>query len=80
MNIGLITDGKMPNLSLMKISNFHKSKGDSVEWLFPILKYDIVYISKLFKFSNMEDIYIYADKIIKGGTGYDEKIKLPYEI
>lgn len=34
MNVGLIdVDGhNYPNLALMKISAYHKSHGDSVEW------------------------------------------------
>ena len=32
MKIGLIQiDGKIPNLALMKLAAFHKSKGDNVE-------------------------------------------------
>lgn len=42
--------------------------------------YDIVYMSKVFNFSP-DDTYIYdADKIIKGGTGYDPLSQLPNEI
>ena len=42
--------------------------------------YDIVYMSKVFNFSP-DDTYIYdADKIIKGGTGYDPLSQLPDEI
>ena len=42
--------------------------------------YDIVYMSKVFNFSP-DDTYIYdADKIIKGGTGYDIHSTLPDEI
>lgn len=35
MKIGLIdldNTGKFPNLALMKISAFHKAKGNKVEW------------------------------------------------
>lgn len=47
--------------------------------------YDIIYMSKVFKFSP-DDTFIYdADKIIKGGTGYDDYVngvvsQLPDEI
>ena len=84
MEIGLIdVDGhNFPNLALMKISAYHKSKGDNVEWCFPLKKYDVVYQSKVFDDTYSRDIdYIpQADKIIKGGAGYDRKSKLPEEI
>ena len=40
-----------PNLALMKISSWHKARGDSVEWWIPILRYDRVYSSKVFDFT-----------------------------
>ena len=74
MKIGLIdVDGhNFPNLALMKISAYHKLKGDSVEWCVPLLHYDIVYQSKVFSNTYSPDITFtpQADKIIKGGTGY----------
>ena len=74
MKIGLIdVDGhNFPNLPLMKLSAYHKSKGDSVEWYSPLLskKLDIVYASKVFSFTDDYKFNINADKIIKGGTGY----------
>lgn len=84
MRVGLIdVDGhNYPNLALMKISAFHKSKGDSVEWWWGFGEYDRVYMSKIF-----DDIYTpdipepwNAKEIIKGGTGYDLGNKLPDEI
>jgi hypothetical protein len=69
-----------PNFALMKISAYHKSMGDNVEWYNGIEWYDIVYISKVFTFSLDELHYINADKVIKGGSGYDLKSKLPLEI
>lgn len=97
MKVGLIdVDGhNYPNIPLMKISAWHKAQGDSVEWYNPMFsdEMDIVYMSKVFSFT--ED-YIYpikAKKIIKGGSGYcislvDDKevydkskdIKLPPEV
>lgn len=74
MKIGLIdVDGhNFPNLPLMKISAWHKSKGDSVEWYEPLLSghMDIVYMSKVFTFTDDYEWAIDADKIIKGGSGY----------
>lgn len=52
MNIGLIAvDSDYPNLALMKISAWHKSQGDSVEWYNPFDQYDIAYMSKIFSFT-----------------------------
>ena len=79
MNIGLIdVDGhNFPNIALMKISAWHKARGDSVEWCLPLLHYDIIYQSKVFDETYSHDIEWYpnADKIIKGGTGYFRKPK-----
>lgn len=46
MNIGLIDvdSHNFPNLALMKISAFHKSRGDHVEWWWGFGDYDIVYM------------------------------------
>lgn len=82
--IGLIdVDGhNFPNLALMKISAYHKAKGDDVEWCLPFKHYDIVYQSKVFDDTYSKDIDYFpmADKIIKGGTGYGLDNNLPYEI
>ena len=84
MKIGLIdVDGhNFPNLALMKISAWHKSQGDTVEWCFPLDHYDIVYQSKVFDETYSPDIEWtpMADKVIKGGTGYGLDNKLPDEI
>lgn len=74
MRIGLIdVDGhKYPNLPLMKISEWHKSKGDSVEWYQPMFSghMDRVYMSKVFSFTPDYEWCIDADEVIKGGSGY----------
>ena len=67
-----------PNYALMKISAYHKSLGDTVEWFVPTEKYDKVYSSKVFDFTP-ENPYLPPDTI-KGGTGYDVKSTLPSEI
>lgn len=83
MNIGLIdVDGhNYPNLALMKLSAYHKAKGDSVEWYTVFAEhYDVVYMSKVFTHS--EDygyVITNADRIVKGGTGYDITSRLPTE-
>lgn len=82
MKIGLLDiDGhNFPNYALMKISQYWKCEGAEVEWANPFEHYDIIYRSKIFTFSPDDMIYYDADKVVKGGTGYDIKSKLPYEI
>lgn len=84
LKIGLIdVDGhNFPNLALMKISAYHKAKGDTVEWCLPLNHYDIVYQSKVFDETYSPDIswIPQAEKVIKGGTGYGLDNKLPDEI
>ncbi|MDE6834940.1 MAG: radical SAM protein [Ruminococcus sp.] len=97
MKIGLIdVDGHhFPNIPLMKLSAWHKKNGDSVEWYNPTLcgKMDIVYMSKIFSFTDDYPFPVYADKIVKSGSGYAIKVvdgkeiydksadvNLPYEI
>lgn len=84
MRIGLIdVDGhNFPNLALMKISAWHKAQGDEVEWWFGFHQYDRVYMSKVFDITYTPDVYepVNTKEIIKGGTGYDLKNKLPDEI
>lgn len=76
MKIGLIdVDGhNFPNLPLMKLSAYHKSIGDEVRWYDPfdglINRYDKVYMSKVFSFTEDYNYPIYADEIQKGGSGY----------
>lgn len=56
----------------MKLSAWHKAKGDSVEWYEPLLSghMDKVYMSKVFTFTPDYQYHIDADAIVKGGTGY----------
>lgn len=74
MKVGLIdVDGhNFPNLPLMKISAWHKAKGDSVEWYYPLLSGHLnkVYLSKIFSFTADYQYHIDADEVIKGGSGY----------
>ena len=75
MRIGLIdVDGhsNFPNIPLMKISAWHKTQGDSVEWYHPMFSghMDKVYMSKVFGFTPDYEYPIDADEIIKGGSGY----------
>lgn len=74
MKIGLIDvdSHHFPNLPLMKLSAYHKAKGDSVEWYEPLFSghLDRVYMSKIFSFTPDYQYFIDADEIIKGGSGY----------
>lgn len=78
MKIGLIDvdSHNYPNLPLMKISAYHKAKGDSVEWYQPMFSghMDIVYMSKVFSFTPDYEYCIDAEKIVRGGTGYAIKL------
>lgn len=83
MKIGLIdVDGhNFPNLALMKLSAYHKAKGDDVEWysIFDPM-YDVVYMAKVFTHTNdYNQVIQNSRQIIKGGTGYDLTSKLPQE-
>lgn len=97
LRIGLIdVDGhNFPNLALMRISQYHKNRGDIVEWWWTdLIHYDIVYKSKVFSDTYSKDVPdpVNADVVIKGGTGYaittvngrevfsDSHKDLPYEI
>ena len=65
---------QFPNIALMKISAYHKSIGDTVEWYEGILfasQYDKIYASKIFKFSEVPQI---PKNMVIGGTGIDSII------
>lgn len=57
-----------PNYALMKISAWHKARGDKVEWWNPLKRYDRIYSSKIFDFTPI-DPYLPEDAV-RGGTGY----------
>ncbi len=80
MKVGLHdSDNKVfPNLALMKLSAYHKVKGDSVSPYMPIGTYDKVYSSKVFTFTE-NDLYL-PDTAKKGGVGYGLTNVLPDKI
>lgn len=82
--IGLIdVDGHgWPNLCLMKISAYHKARGDMVEWHEEGKWYDLVYMSRVFTDMYSKDYTgtVHADQVIRGGTGYGLKVSLPGEM
>ena len=78
MEVGLIDvdSHNFPNLVLMKISAYHKDKGDNVEWCIRLKHYDVVYVSKVFgsEYSQEDGFAINADRVFYGGTGYAIKV------
>lgn len=74
-------DGSLPNLALMKLSHWHKARGDEVTFTRQSERdifegdYDIVYGSAIFKFSSEKIarfLKAWPNAII-GGTGSDNK-------
>ena len=61
----------------MKLSAYHKSRRDHVEWYSPDVAYDIVYMSRVFNDEYSTDVPepTNAVKVIKGGTGYAIKLE-----
>lgn len=84
MLVGLIdVDGhNFPNLCLMKLSAWHKARGDIVEWWNGLCSYDVVYKARVFtdEYTSDIDSVIRADRIIEGGTGYGLDNKLPDDV
>ena len=72
MKIGLVDvdSHNFPNLCLMKLSAYHKAKGDMVEWWKPAGWYDLAYKSRVFTDTYSQDnIYIAnAGEVIRGGA------------
>lgn len=70
----LIDNGtNFPNLALMKISAYHKDLGNNVvllESYDKIDKYDKVYISKVFNFTNVPKEVFNKKNVELGGTGF----------
>lgn len=83
MKIGLVdVDGhNFPNFALMRIAAWHKSRGDEVEMAMPLFgDYDRVYQSKIFTFSPEKKDFDNLCEVVRGGTGYDIKSRLPEAI
>jgi len=80
MNVG-IHDSDLtgyPNLALMKLSAWHKAKGDTVLKYIALNPYDVVYSSKVFTWTESDP---YLPEVTKrGGTGYGLFETLPDEI
>ena len=81
MRIGLcdIDSHNWPNLCLMKLSAYHKARGDHVEWWRPEGRYDRVYKSRVFTDTYSQDTITVtnAGEVVCGGTGYGLGPNLP---
>jgi len=57
------------NTAMMQISQFHKQKGDSVEWYSALFhhSYNKIYCSSIFDFSNKDSV---TSDMVCGGTGF----------
>ena len=84
MRIGLcdIDSHNWPNLCLMKLSAYHKARGDHVEWWKPEGRYDRVYKSRVFTDTYSQDTITVtnAGEVVCGGTGYGPGPNLPDEV
>lgn len=82
-----------PNLVIMKLSGYFKEKGCEVELIEDysvitdndyagIRSYDVIYISKVFDFTKMDEKILEFQNVYFGGTGFffDGGMDLPYEI
>ncbi|MBA7708068.1 hypothetical protein ES703_116955 [subsurface metagenome] len=68
-----------PNLGLMKLSAYHKGKGDEVYLNFPLQPPDITYASCVFTWNAKRRATV-PDGAIIGGSGIDLKVELPPEV
>lgn len=59
-----------PNLALMKISSYHKQRGDEVSMYMGVEEYDRVYISKVFSTTPIDRQVIFAREVYFGGSGF----------
>ena len=60
MKVGLVDvdSHNFPNLCLMKISAWHKAKGDEVEFANALMPYDRIYMARVF-----DDTYTHDDLV-----------------
>ena len=81
MKVGLVDvdSHRWPNLCLMKLAAYHKTRDDTVEWWSPDGHYDLVYKSRVFTDTYSKDTIevTNADAVICGGTGYGPGPNLP---
>lgn len=91
INIGIIDADlldkgtRFPNLALMKISGYYKSQGHNVKLILnynQIKEYDLIYLSKVFDYTNIPININNIRNLKYGGTGfyYDKAPFLKSEI
>jgi hypothetical protein len=88
VKIGLYdVDSTIPNLALMKLSAYHKERGDRVVPYLPIMnpsEFDRVYASTVFKDKPDDDLsdhsYLKPEQMEVGGSGWDLQKNLPSEV
>lgn len=68
-----------PNLALMKLSAYHKAKGDEVYLNFPLQQPDIAYASCVFSWNAKRRASVPGGAIV-GGAGVNLKAELPPEV
>ncbi len=68
-----------PNLALMKLSAYHKARGDEVFLNFPLQRSDITYASCVFTWHEKRRASV-PDGASVGGSGLDLKADLPSEV
>ena len=84
MDLDLLRQSKrrkhiFPNLALMKLSAYHKAKGDEVYLNFPLQQPDITYASCVFTWNSGGKDRVSNEAVI-GGSGIDLEAKLPPEV
>ncbi|MBA7618335.1 hypothetical protein ES703_25656 [subsurface metagenome] len=68
-----------PNLALMKLSAYHRVRGDEVYLNFPLEHPDVIYASSVFTWNAWRRATV-PDGAIVGGSGIDLKAELPPEV
>ena len=69
-----------PNLALMKLSAYHRAKGDEIFFNFPLAQADRLYISCVFTWNVKKAYGLLPNVAIMGGSGFSFHSQLPPEI
>lgn len=84
MKVMLLTDAPKHNLALMKLSAYHKKRGDEVYLNMPLIKADYIYASYIFTDGERYSTNLNRDNpnylLISGGIAVSPKIQLPEHI